>query len=61
MRTRVMNQFHVVALNEGLRRKKALRRPAGRSELESLALAPWADDGNISSICSTNSRRRSRN
>jgi transposase len=42
MRTRVMNQLHVVALNEGLRRKKALWRPAGRSELQSLALAPWA-------------------
>jgi transposase len=42
MRTRVMNQLHVVALNEGLRRKKALWRPAGRSELESLKLAPWA-------------------
>ena len=42
MRTRVMNQLHVVALNEGLRRKKALWRPAGRNELESLVLAPWA-------------------
>jgi transposase len=42
MRTRVMNQLHVVALNEGLRRKKALWRPAGRRELESLVLAPWA-------------------
>ena len=42
MRTRVMNQLHVVALNEGLRRKKALWRPAGRQELESLALARWA-------------------
>jgi transposase len=42
MRTRVMNQLHVVALNEGLRRKKALWRPAGRQELESIALAPWA-------------------
>ena len=42
MRTRVMNQLHVVALNEGVRRKKALWRPAGRSELESLVLAPWA-------------------
>jgi transposase len=42
MRTRLMNQLHVVALNEGLRRKKALWRPAGRSELESLELAPWA-------------------
>jgi transposase len=42
MRTRVMNQLHVVALNEGLRRKKALWRTAGRKELESIALAPWA-------------------
>lgn len=42
MRTRVMNQLHVVALNEGLRRKKALWRPAGRRELQSLTLAPWA-------------------
>ena len=42
MRTRVMNQLHVVALNEGLRCKKALWRPAGRSELESLVLARWA-------------------
>src|SRR6185437_4810183 len=42
MRTRVMNQLHVVALNEGLRRKKALWRPAGRMELESIVLAPWA-------------------
>lgn len=42
MRTRVMNQLHVVALNEGLRRKKALWRPAGRQELESFALARWS-------------------
>ena len=42
MRTRVMNQLHLVALNEGLRRKKALWRPAGRKELDSFALAPWA-------------------
>ena len=42
MRTRVMNQLHVVALNEGLRRKKALWRTAGRKELETIALAPWA-------------------
>jgi transposase len=42
MRTRVMNQLHVVPLNEGLRRKKALWRAAGRKELESIALAPWA-------------------
>src|SRR6476646_6941066 len=42
MRTRVMNQLHVVALNEGLRRKKALWRPAGRAELAGLSMAPWA-------------------
>jgi len=42
MRTRVMNQLHVVALNEGVRRKKALWRSTGRMELESLVLAPWA-------------------
>jgi len=42
MRTRVMNQLHVVPRNEGLQRKKALWRPAGRKELESIALAPWA-------------------
>jgi transposase len=37
-----MNQLHMVALNEGLRRKKALWRPSGRQELESFALARWA-------------------
>jgi transposase len=42
MRTRVMNQLHVVALNEGLQRKKALWRPASREQLQSLVLAPWA-------------------
>jgi transposase len=42
MRTRVMNQLPVVALNEGLRRKKALWRASGRQELESIALPPWA-------------------
>ena len=42
MRTRIMNQLHVVALNEGVRRKKALWRPAGRAQLGSLVLAPWA-------------------
>jgi transposase len=35
MRTRVMNQLHVVALNEGVRCKKALWRPAGRRSLNS--------------------------
>jgi len=33
MRTRVMNQLHVVALNEGQRRKRVLWRRSGRQEL----------------------------
>jgi transposase len=37
-----MDQLHVVTLNEVVRRKKALWRPAGRKELESLVVAPWA-------------------
>src|SRR6266852_1750859 len=41
-RTRIMNQLQAVALNEGLRCKKRLWRNAGREQLESLALAPWA-------------------
>jgi len=42
MRTRVMNQLQAVALNEGVRRKKALWSQAGRSQLESFRLGPWA-------------------
>ena len=41
-RTRIMNQLQAVALNEGLRCKKRLWRDAGRDQLESFALAPWA-------------------
>jgi transposase len=41
-RTRIMNQLHAVALNEGLRYKKRLWREVGRKQLESLPLAPWA-------------------
>jgi transposase len=41
-RTRIMNQLQAVALNEGLRRKKGLWREAGRKQLESFRLAPWA-------------------
>src|ERR1700732_1463697 len=41
-RTRIMNQLQAVALNEGLRCKKRLWREAGRKQLESFALAPWA-------------------
>jgi transposase len=41
-RTRILNQLQAVALNEGLRCKKRLWREAGREQLESFALAPWA-------------------
>ena len=41
-RTRIMNQLQAVALNEGLRCKKRLWRDAGREQLESFGLAPWA-------------------
>jgi transposase len=41
-RTRIMNQLQAVALNEGLRCKKRLWREAGRKQLESFPLAPWA-------------------
>jgi transposase len=41
-RTRIMNQLQAVALNEGLRCKKRLWRDAGRAQLESFRLAPWA-------------------
>jgi transposase len=42
MRTRAMNQIQATALNEGVRRKKALWSKAGRQQLESIELAPWA-------------------
>src|SRR5712664_1253714 len=42
MRTRVMNQLQAVALNEGVRRKKALWSDAGRSQLDSFRLGSWA-------------------
>jgi len=41
-RTRMMNQLQAVALNEGLRCKKKMWREAGREQLESFRLAPWA-------------------
>jgi transposase len=41
-RTRIRNQLQAVALNEGLRWKKRLWRDAGREQLESFPLAPWA-------------------
>jgi len=42
-RTRIMNQLQAVALNEGLCCKKRLWRGAGRQQLESFKLAPWAN------------------
>src|SRR6202051_2013813 len=40
--TRIINKLQAVALNEGLRCKKRLWRDAGREQLESFRLAPWA-------------------
>src|ERR1700752_973857 len=42
MRTRVMNQLHALAMNEGYRWKKKLFSEQGRALLAKLALAPWA-------------------
>jgi transposase len=41
-RTRILNQLQAVAMNEGLRYKQRLWREAGRKQLESFPLAPWA-------------------
>jgi transposase len=40
MRTRVMNQLHAIAMNEGVRRKRGLWTEKGRAQLESLRLPP---------------------
>jgi Transposase IS116/IS110/IS902 family len=37
-----MNQIQATAMNEGMRRKKTLWSKAGRKQLQSLLLAPWA-------------------
>jgi len=42
MQTRLRNQLHAVALNEGVRLKKRLWRPKGRAQMEALPLMPWA-------------------
>jgi transposase len=42
MRTRIKNQLQAIALNEGVRRQHRLWSQAGRAQLESFALAPWA-------------------
>lgn len=41
MRTRVMNQLHAIAMNEGVRRKRGLWTEKGRAQLESLRLPHW--------------------
>ena len=41
MRTRVKNQLHAIALNEGVQRRSRLWSKAGRAQLESLALDRW--------------------
>jgi transposase len=42
MRTSVKNQLHALAMGQGVCRMKKLWAPAGRKELEALALDPWA-------------------
>ena len=42
MRTRIMNQLHALAMNEGYRWKKKLFSEQERAQLEKLSLAPWA-------------------
>jgi len=41
MRTRVKNQLHAIALNEGVQRRSRLWSKAGRAQLESFALDRW--------------------
>ena len=41
-RTRIMNQLQALAMNEGYRSKKKPLSEQGRTQLEKLALAPWA-------------------
>ena len=42
MRTQVKNQLQALALNQGVQRKRKLWTAAGRKQLESLPLLPWA-------------------
>jgi transposase len=42
MRTQVQNQWQALALNHGVQRKWKLWSEAGRKQLESLPLLPWA-------------------
>jgi transposase len=42
MRTRIMNQLHALAMNEGYRWKKKLFSEPGRAQFEKVVLGPWA-------------------
>jgi len=42
VRTQVKNQLQALALNQGVQRKRKLWSAAGRKQLESLPLLPWA-------------------
>ena len=42
VRTQVKNQLQALALNQGVQRKRKLWSEAGRKQLESLPLLPWA-------------------
>ena len=42
LRTSVRNQLHALAMGQGVYRKRKLWAAGGRSELEALALDPWA-------------------
>jgi len=41
MRTRIKNQLHAIALNEGVQRRSRLWSKSGRAQLESFALDRW--------------------
>jgi transposase len=63
MRTRIMNQLQAVAMNEGIRRKKALWSKSGRAQLESsascaMAALSWSMVGFSRSSNSSRSCRR---
>lgn len=41
MRTRVKNQLHAIALNQGVQRRSRLFSKQGRAQLEAFTLGPW--------------------
>src|SRR3989475_12805795 len=50
MRTRIMNQLHVLALNEGVRRKKALWRPAGGGQQHAVVVGRGGRRGRADTV-----------